>query len=300
MSFLLAHLSDPHVGPLVQPRFTELIGKRLTGYWNWKRHRHSIHHMGVLAKIILDVRDHAPDHIALTGDLVNIGLQQEYPVAHQHLLPLGDPQLVSIVPGNHDAYVRASLDLMRATFGKYMTGDDGRHAFPYVRTRGAVGLVGLSSAIPTAPFVAEGALGHAQIAHLDEMLPHVRRTHSATVIMIHHPPHRGGARAFRGLRDAAELERVVARHGADLILHGHNHKRSVAYLKGPDGTPIPVVGVASASAIPGDPAHLAAYHLFRIAWDGSAVCVDLEVRGMTAATGAVGQLAKLTVSGAKI
>lgn len=296
VSLLLAHLSDPHVGPLVQPRFTELLGKRLTGYWNWKRHRHSIHHMGVLAKIIQDVRDQTPDHIALTGDLVNIGMRQEYPTAHQHLLPLGDPHLVSIVPGNHDAYVRSSLDMMRATFGHYMADDDGRVAFPYLRVRKGVALIGLSSAIPTAPFVAEGALGPAQLGQLEARLPHIRKSHAATVIMIHHPPHRGGAAVFRGLRDAAHFEQLLARHGADLVLHGHNHKRSIAYLKGPDGSQVPVVGVASASAVPGDPAHLAAYHLFRIQADGTRVHIDLDVRGMSAATGPVGRLESFTIS----
>lgn len=296
MSFLLAHLSDPHVGPLVQPRFTELVGKRLTGYWNWRRHRHSIHHMGVLASILADIRSQQPDHIALTGDLVNIGLQQEYPTAHLHLLPLGDPHLVSIVPGNHDAYVRRSLDMMRATFGRFMAGDDGRHTFPYLRSRADVALIGLSSAIPTAPFVAEGALGAQQMARLNDMLPHVRKSHAATVIMIHHPPHRRGASAFRGLRDAAELERVIARHGADLILHGHNHKRSLAYLRGPEGIVVPAVGVASASAVPGDPTHLAAYHLFSIEKAHGGVHIELEVRGMETATGAVCTLDRLRIS----
>ena len=29
--FRLAHLSDPHVGPLPRPRLRELVGKRVTG-----------------------------------------------------------------------------------------------------------------------------------------------------------------------------------------------------------------------------------------------------------------------------
>jgi hypothetical protein len=29
--FLLAHLSDPHLAPLPQPQWSELLGKRATG-----------------------------------------------------------------------------------------------------------------------------------------------------------------------------------------------------------------------------------------------------------------------------
>ena len=280
----------------MQPRFGELLGKRLTGYWNWKRHRFSIHNMGVLAAIVDDVVSHKPDHIALSGDLVNIGMHSEYHVAHQHLAGLGDAEHVSIVPGNHDAYVHGSLDMMQTVFGRHMTGDDGRHGFPYLRRRGDVALIGLSSAIPTLPFIAEGAMGPAQLARLDDLLPHVRRSHAATVIMIHHPPHSGGARRFRGLRDAPALERILARHGADLIVHGHNHKRSLAYLPGPQGSEIPVVGVASASAVPGDPQHRAAYHLFKITPREGGAHIAMDVRGMAAADGPVTVLDHLQIS----
>ena len=39
-AFTLAHLSDPHLAPLPQPRATELLGKRALGYVNWVRNRH--------------------------------------------------------------------------------------------------------------------------------------------------------------------------------------------------------------------------------------------------------------------
>ena len=72
-SFLIAHLSDAHIGPLPEPRARELIGKRLTGYLNWKR-RDRIHDMDVLTRLVADMRAHKPDHIMMTGDVLNIGL----------------------------------------------------------------------------------------------------------------------------------------------------------------------------------------------------------------------------------
>src|SRR5258708_2385595 len=103
--FVLAHLSDPHLGPLPQPRLSELASKRLLGYLNWRRNRHLVHRAEVLDAITRDLRAARPDHIAVTGDLVNIALPFEFERARGWLGSLGSPADVSVVPGNHDAYV---------------------------------------------------------------------------------------------------------------------------------------------------------------------------------------------------
>ncbi len=37
--FVLAHLSDPHLGPLPRARMRELASKRMLGFVNWRRGR---------------------------------------------------------------------------------------------------------------------------------------------------------------------------------------------------------------------------------------------------------------------
>ena len=123
--FTLAHLSDPHIGPLPEPRWTDLIGKRVTGYLNWQRKRRFIHEPAVLAAITEDVVKQAPNHIAVTGDLVNIGLAPEYPQARDWLEHLGSVRDVSVVPGNHDIYVRAAASFAGRQWGAYMSDDEG-------------------------------------------------------------------------------------------------------------------------------------------------------------------------------
>src|SRR6476620_8012621 len=103
--FILAHLSDPHLAPLPKPHWRELVNKRLTGYINWRRKRRFIHHPAVLTKIIADLKAHAPDHIAVTGDIANIGLRAEFERGREWLDGLGSDAKVSFVPGNHDIYV---------------------------------------------------------------------------------------------------------------------------------------------------------------------------------------------------
>jgi 3',5'-cyclic AMP phosphodiesterase CpdA len=279
LSFLLAHLSDAHIGPVPRPNLAELIGKRVTGYVNWLRKRAAQHDMELLGRLVDDLIAQRPDHIAMTGDIVNIGLHAEIALARQWLSRLGRPEAVSFSPGNHDAYVPNCVPLLTRSFAPWTTGDDGSSEFPYLRRRDGIALIGLSSGVPTAPFVASGRLGAAQCAGLEELLRQTREEGLARVVLLHHPPHRGGARALRGLDDAEAFEAIIARQGAELVLHGHNHKQSVHYLEGPEGKRTPVVGVASASARPGAHYPGAAYNLYRIARENGRIGVKLQTRG---------------------
>jgi len=260
---LLAHLSDAHIGPVPRPKLRELLGKRATGYANWLHKRARQHDMDLLGRLVDDLLAQAPDHIAMTGDIVNIGLAAEIAKGRDWLLTLGAPEMVSFSPGNHDAYVPGAMPQLAETFAPWSTGDAGVEGFPYLRRRSGVALIGLTSGVPTAPFVASGRLGPEQRAGLAALLEQTGKEGLARVVMLHHPPYRGGARVLRGLDDAGDFEAIVARHGAELVLHGHNHARRVHFLTGPKGV-VPVVGVASASARPGAHHPAAAYHLFEI------------------------------------
>lgn len=241
--FTLAQLSDWHIAS--RPGLFDLAGKRGLGFINWQRGRKYIHRRDVLDLTIRDLKAQRFDHIAVTGDLVNLSLAEEYALARDRLELLGPPRDVSVVPGNHDVYVHGVEDAPAQFWGDYLRGDDGALGFPYLRRRGDVALIALSTGLPTAPFLATGKLGEAQLARLAEML---QQTASAfRVVLIHHPPVTPPHRHLRRLVDAAALDRVLKENGAELLLHGHDHSRAVVWLDGPDAK-IPAVGVPSASA----------------------------------------------------
>ena len=91
MSFTVAHLTDPHLGPLPRPRLGELRLKRLMGYVNWKRGRERLSDMPALTRLVDDMRAQKPDHVAMTGDLVNIALAVEFRLAAKWMRTLGEP-----------------------------------------------------------------------------------------------------------------------------------------------------------------------------------------------------------------
>ena len=283
--FRLAHITDPHVGPLPRPALRYLLGKRLTGYVNWRRGRRDKHDMELLAALVADLRAVAPDHIACTGDTCNLGLKTEWESSRIFLEGLGTPHDVSFVPGNHDAYVMGSLDGLLRAVDPYAQGDEpGLRRFPYLRRRGPLALVGLSSAIPTAPFVATGRIRRTQTKLAEAMLKQLADEPALRVVMVHHPPHVGGAPAGRNLTDAGRFERMIGRVGADLIIHGHNHTGSIAHIEGPRGL-VPVIGAPSASARGGTLLHRAGYHLYTVEGEPGHFRIRAEVRGLDEETG---------------
>ena len=99
------------------------------------------------------------------------------------------------------------------------------------------------------------------------------------MLLIHHPPVTEAARHKR-LLDAPVLKRVIAAHGADLLLHGHDHLHMINWLEGPNGTRVPAVGVPSASARSGTDKDAAAYNLYRIDGTRGAWRCELISRGL--------------------
>ena len=262
--FVLAHISDPHLAPLPRPHWSELMGKRATGFLNWHRKRRLIHRAEVLARVTADLQASTPDHITVTGDLVNISAAGEYAPARAWLESLGTSADVSLVPGNHDVYVRGASAHLRSHWGEFMRDDDIRNVgFPFLRRRGPLALIGLSSAVATAPFMATGRLGGEQIARLAQALDRCAREELFRVVLIHHPPVSSARRHFKRLVDGREFCAVLAQHGAELVLHGHDHVHSLVHLEGPQ-RPIPVVGAPSASQAPRPGHDPAGYNLCRI------------------------------------
>jgi 3',5'-cyclic AMP phosphodiesterase CpdA len=294
--FVLAHLSDPHLGPIPTPRPAELLNKRGLGLINWYRKRHRHHRADVLDAIVQDMHAQAPDHIALTGDLVNVSLDAEFAGAARWLARLGKPELVTLVPGNHDAYVRRVAGAAAQHWGDYMRGDDGA-SFPFVRRRGPVAIVALTTSLPTGPFMATGRLGGEQLARLAETLLVLAREPVFRVVLIHHPPIPNRRHYMKRLIDGPMLRAILAEHGAELVLHGHNHEQQLVWLDGPGGR-IPAVGVPSASAIISTHDEPAAYNLYAIDGGPGAWRCEMVSRGLSEGREGITELTRQTLRAA--
>ncbi len=268
----LAHMSDIHLAPLPPVRWTELMNKRFTGYLNWRFRRQSSLSGEGLRNLVQHMREQQPDFTAITGDLVNLGLEAEANTTFNWLQTVGEPEKVCVSPGNHDAYLRPSLGWNAARWGEYMQGetlDDAQ--FPYVRRVGDLAIVCCSSAVTSPVGFAVGSFAQDQADRLARILAMLGDAGYFRVILIHHPPNLEARNARLGLRGAKQFRDVVARHGAELVLHGHTHKSTIYAIPGVAGD-VPVIGVAAAGAAQSedggeDPAR---YNLFKIERLGTA------------------------------
>jgi 3',5'-cyclic AMP phosphodiesterase CpdA len=303
--FTLAHLSDLHLGPLPRGKsWRDFASKRAIGYWSWHLRRHKIHALEVADAMAADIIAHRPDHIALTGDLINIALHEEFVSAAQWLKSFGSPKWITFVPGNHDCYVNVPWEQGAGLWADYMTGDMRMHGvrdnahmatpFPFIRQRKNVALIGLSSAVPQSLRKAGGRLGTQQIEALATILAELRNRGYYRVVLIHHPPLPGQAPPRKSLVDAKELKAVIEAEGAELILHGHNHRPTRVDLTTRFG-PCRIFGASSGSAKATQEFPAAAWLLFQIQRQEGAWQTALAVRAWNETSGQFETADKLTL-----
>lgn len=200
--FLLAHLSDPHIGA------------------DWADGDPAAR----LAAAVESVRSmrQQPHAVLVSGDLADNATDSEYEHVCELLAPLHAP--LYVLPGNHDD--RRSL---HRHFG--VPGADGEPV-QYSVDLGALRLVVLDS---TRPGEDLGALDTDRLAWLDTEL--AAAPQAPTLIAMHHPPVVTGIPACDevGLpaADRRALGEVVERHPqVRRLVAGHAHRTIIAELAG--------------------------------------------------------------------
>jgi 3',5'-cyclic AMP phosphodiesterase CpdA len=251
------HLSDLHF-TRPRPRWYEFGLKLALGLPAWYLYRRRIYDATTRAALARELRHRWPDHVVVTGDLTSLGTLAEYRQAAAWLARLGAADVITVIPGNHDATGRRSLARGMPTWLPYCRSDpcwlpagaDGGRAnpFPVVRVRGMAMFIGLSSAVAGGnPLRAAGRLGRRQLAALDALLAAGHAAGLFRVVLIHHPPHPDAVSRRKCLTDGEALLAVLGRRGVELVLHGHAHRCMHRELAGANG-PVLVRGLPSATA----------------------------------------------------
>lgn len=278
-AFRLAHLSDPHLPPPPMSwRWHDVASKRVLSRFAWRRKR-SRHDPEVLAALVADLKARAPDHVAVTGDLINFATPEEFDAARLWLEALGDPAAVTVSPGNHDALAAGGAPKRFAPWRPWLA-DQADGDFPFLRVRGPVAIVNLSSAVPTAPHLAQGRLGRGQIEQAAALLEDAGAQGLCRIVLVHHPVAEGAVSGRKSMTDAGPLRALLAKVGAELVLHGHAHETQAASLPGPGGA-IPVLAVPSASTPHGHHDEPARWNEFAVTQDGGRFRLAVTARGVT-------------------
>jgi 3',5'-cyclic-AMP phosphodiesterase len=225
--FLLAQLSDPHVG----------------ADWEGADPGRSL---AAVVDAVLAVRPR-PDAVLVSGDLAEHGDDAEYEACRSLLEPLGDP--LHVLPGNHDR-----RDGLRRVFGAPGSGDE---PVSYAADLGPLRLVALDTLRPGAD---SGELDAGQLAWLDSEL--ARAPATPTLLAMHHPPVAIGIPALDAIglppHQSAALAEVLARHPqVRRITAGHVHRVVTAELAGRSVVTMPSTYLQSRLELLADVAGLA-------------------------------------------
>ncbi len=242
--FRLAHVSDLHVmAPAGVQLRRVLFNKRVTGYANLLTQRARVYRQERLLAVLAEAARQS-DHLVVTGDITNLSLEGEYEEARRLLDQVTRQVEVSVIPGNHDIYLPATLRERRFPhhFASFMHSDLPQLAlplpaghYPYVKLRGPTAIIGLSSAVPRPPFVSAGYLGRAQLEALSRVLAHPEVARRLPVVLVHHSPFDSRLKLEQlrgGLVDAHALREALRRQPRGLVLYGHLHLRSHRPLGG--------------------------------------------------------------------
>src|SRR5262249_60478178 len=116
------------------------------------------------------------------------------------------------------------------------------------------------------------------------------------VVLLPPPPVTRPQWQDRRLIDGEGLIAVLKRHGAELVLHGHEHLDMVRWFETPRGR-VPAVGVPSASGTVGEKYDAAAYNLYSITGSAGAWRCEMVARGLSPDGGCVVERRRALLAG---
>ncbi len=283
-TFSLAHFSDLHYCNLDDLRLHELLNKRLFGYLKWRLIRHAGYKDEIMAVLRRALKNDRPDHIVITGDLTHLSRSEEFGRIAKWLQSLAPSRQVTVIPGNHDMYVKTDWETTFARWADFMASDEksprtsaADAAFPILQIRGPIAIIGVCTAQPVNPLLAVGTAGDAQLHRLEQILRATGRRQLLRVVLIHHPPVAGLVAWRKRLTDADRFRAVVKRCGAELILHGHAHRSGQRRLAGP-AREIPVIGIPAVCASDRKIQRRARYHIYRFSRQAAGWELYMKVR----------------------
>ena len=254
----LAHLSDIHL-PFGLPEGSQWLSKCGLSALSWlvrKRKRH----LSSIADILQqDLIDSAPDLIAVGGDLINFGTNQEFKVSQRWLQNLGAAENVVTVPGNHEALTRGWKKRI-SLWGDYAPLSE--EQAPILRKEGVIGLIAVSTAVATPPFMASGKVGAHNIKGMGDLIAEAHSENLCPVVLMHHPPTHITSRR-KGLADHKAVCQELSKQKPALVLHGHTHHAELSWINTTHDA-IPVLGIPSFSLSRHDGRYSGAWRMIEV------------------------------------
>lgn len=268
----MAHISDPHFSCVEKIRTRDFFTKRLLGFMSWKYKRRNKSNQEILTLLADDLKKTKPDHTVVTGDLTLLALSEEFSLVRNWLKRIGSPENITVIPGNHDMYIKTKWRDTFAKWQEYMEPVNSEQTsrknsveeiFPTLQITDKIALIGINTAYPCSIYEATGKIGVEQLNKVETILKQLTDQDLFRVILIHHPPINDVVSWRKRLIDMKPLQNLIHKYGVELVLFGHAHHWLYQTLDTLSG-PIPAIGVASASSNTYQNDNRAGYFLYTI------------------------------------
>lgn len=264
----VAHLSDVHISNVPATLLRMWWGKRLLGGGNMLLNRRRHMPNTNVERVVQHIVGQKPDVVLISGDLSTTALEAEFKHARECLEPLTGLGPVVCIPGNHDMYtVGAQRAGLYAKFFAEWHGEcEAEEGYPFAReVSNDVVCIGLNTSVPTDYLGSWGMLTDGQLERLPGLLQ--RYADRFRIVMIHHfleDKHGTPGLPKRGLRNRDAFLAILEEHGAELILHGHEHACYQYTVPGPSGSTIPVLNSGPTSFVSTKPLKQGGYQMIEI------------------------------------
>ena len=218
----IAHLSGLH---LLEDDFDARRGRerRRLAYVSLLRPKDPAWRRGRALAALSAARDSGADHVVVTGDVTEDGVDAQFEVLAEVLAESAcPPSRVTLVPGNHDAYAHGDA-WSRALEGPL-------RAYRATSTSGSAVVLGDAVLLPlstarTQPYArSAGWLDPEQLEQARAVAAGSSHRGRALVLVMHHAP---VERSFapvqwaRGLEQHAAIRAILERYDHVSVLHGH-------------------------------------------------------------------------------
>ncbi|MDB5353157.1 MAG: putative phosphohydrolase [Planctomycetota bacterium] len=220
----IVHLSDIHVWRLTWNPL-RLLNKRPVGMFDLLSGRARKFRLERLEEVVDRVRQLAPDHVLITGDLTTTALPSEFLAARKALNPLlTDPDRATVIPGNHDRYTTGAVRYKKfeGAFGAFAP--DG--PYPWLRAIDRdTSILGLD---PTRSHLsARGYLPPQQLERAKALVADEKTRPKRLIVACHYPVDAPEAYvrelAKKRMVNAASVRPWLATLGPHLYCCGHVH-----------------------------------------------------------------------------
>ena len=221
----IAHLSDLHL--LEDDLAARSLKERLRlSFLTFGRSIDAIDRRARVARALRSAWEAEADHLVITGDLTEDGIDEQFEVLAEVLRESDWPaRRVTLVPGNHDAYAdrdawSRALDGALADWAATSTPGE-------VVEVGDVAVVPVSTAYHQPVTRSAGRIDEAHVARLESIVLEDRWRGRAMIFAQHHAPiWRGAIHWVDGLMRADAIARILARASGAHVLCGHVHRAS--------------------------------------------------------------------------